>query len=234
MSLDPRKARITSTFGEWPQWRKDAGLDWHNADDMHGQNANDFGEPIIATHDGTVASVGAFASSSSGYGPTIDHGGFGIQHWHQEQPINISLGLKVGDRVRAGATIGFIGNKGFSTGPHSHCMISVKRNADGFFNFSRYDGWLVAPQAYLNGDYLTDAALDSMFKGDVAVEGNSLVVCQRYVTRAQLDLYANRIISVNIARPDGKFTTYIPGAPSFVNAAFPTVLPQGQVVLIKR
>ena len=233
MSLDPRTARVTDTFGSWSLWRQQQGLGPHTGADLQGQQANDFGEAIIATQAGKVEHVGAFASLTSGHAPSIDHGTFGILHAHQEAPISVSLGLSAGDPVTAGQTIGLIGNKGFSTAPHSHCMVSVRKGSTGYWDYGYANGWVVDSQAYLRGQYLTDAALDLMFDGEVALEGVSAVVCKRYVTRGELDQYANRIISVSISM-GGVLRPYIPGAPPHVNANFPAVLADGQPVIIKR
>ena len=103
--------RISSKFGmrKHPihkRWRSHNGIDF----------AAPTGTPIRATGDGVVQFIG----TQGGYGKTII-----LRH-----PNNITTlfahqsrfaqGLKKGDRVSQGQTIGFVGSTGWSTGPHLH------------------------------------------------------------------------------------------------------------------
>ena len=103
--------RISSKFGmrKHPihqRWRSHNGIDF----------AAPTGTPIRATGDGVVQFIG----TQGGYGKTII-----LRH-----PNNITTlfahqsrfaqGLKQGDRVSQGQTIGFVGSTGWSTGPHLH------------------------------------------------------------------------------------------------------------------
>lgn len=72
------------------------------------------GDPIAALADGVVV----WADERGGYGNTviIDHGNqFATLYAHQSQIV-----AKVGDTVRGGQVIGFIGSTGLSSGPHLH------------------------------------------------------------------------------------------------------------------
>jgi murein DD-endopeptidase MepM/ murein hydrolase activator NlpD len=72
------------------------------------------GDPIAALADGVVV----WAGERGGYGNTviIDHGNqFATLYAHQSQIVS-----KVGDTVRGGQVIGFIGSTGLSSGPHLH------------------------------------------------------------------------------------------------------------------
>ncbi len=87
----------------------------HNGLDMHG----DFGVPIKAAASGTVI----FAGVKGGFGNTvmIDHGGGMVTLYaHQSK-----LGVKTGQRVKAGEVIGWIGSSGLSTGPHLHFEVRI-------------------------------------------------------------------------------------------------------------
>jgi murein DD-endopeptidase MepM/ murein hydrolase activator NlpD len=82
----------------------------HNGVDMNGA----MGTPIRAPADGVVL----IASDVSGYGncTVIDHGsGIGTLYGHQS-----TFNVKVGDIVKRGDIIGFVGSTGHSTGPHLH------------------------------------------------------------------------------------------------------------------
>lgn len=73
------------------------------------------GTPIRATADGTVT----YASwTNAGYGnlTSIRHNStYSTNYGHQSKII-----VKVGQKVKQGQTIGYVGSTGFSTGPHLH------------------------------------------------------------------------------------------------------------------
>ena len=99
----PASGSLSSGFGY--RWgRLHAGVDIAAAT----------GTPIHAS----VAGVVVFAGVQNGYGNVVvlDHGGgFTTVYAHQSR-----LGSKVGQSVGQGATIGFVGSTGRSTGPHLH------------------------------------------------------------------------------------------------------------------
>jgi murein DD-endopeptidase MepM/ murein hydrolase activator NlpD len=99
-------------------------------------SGQDFAAPIgtdvYSTADGTVEKVES--STYSGYGNciVIDHG-FGYQtlYGHLSR-----FNVKVGQKVKRGNIIGFVGNTGFSTGPHLHYEViknGEKVNPVNFF-----------------------------------------------------------------------------------------------------
>ncbi|MFO6446711.1 M23 family metallopeptidase [Erythrobacter sp. NE805] len=109
---------ITSGFG----YRRDpingrgamhAGIDFRGA----------IGSPIFAAADGRVT----FAGRKSGYGQAIEitHGnGMLTRYAHLSR-----IGVKVGQQVAAGATIGGLGSTGRSTGPHLHFEVRINDRA---------------------------------------------------------------------------------------------------------
>lgn len=73
------------------------------------------GTPIRATADGVVTHAGW---STAGYGnlTSIRHNAtYSTNYAHQSKMI-----VKVGQKVKQGQTIGYVGTTGFSTGPHLH------------------------------------------------------------------------------------------------------------------
>lgn len=73
-----------------------------------------YGTPIYATAEGQVR----LAENSNGYGNhvIIDHG-----YRHETLYAHMSeLAVKVGDRVKRGQLVGYLGNTGRSSGPHLH------------------------------------------------------------------------------------------------------------------
>lgn len=79
------------------------------------------GTPVKATGTGVVSFVG----TKGGYGKTImlRHGGvYGTVYAHLSK---FAAGLKRGDRVGQGTTIGYVGTTGLATGPHLHYEFQV-------------------------------------------------------------------------------------------------------------
>jgi hypothetical protein len=78
------------------------------------------GMPIRATADGVVSYSGW--TQSSGYVVLIEHGcGFSTAYAH-----NRSNAVKVGQRLKRGEIVGYVGSTGKSTGPHVHYEVWEK------------------------------------------------------------------------------------------------------------
>lgn len=90
------------------------------------------GTPVWATADGVVSHSGW--TQYSGYLVAIEHGcGFSTIYAHNKKNV-----VKVGQRVKRGDIIGYVGSSGKSTGPHVHYEIWEK-------------GKSVNPQKFLQG-----------------------------------------------------------------------------------
>lgn len=104
-------SRISSRFGKRKhpiskKWKTHKGVDY----------AASRGIPIRATADGKVIHAGR----KGGYGNTIilRHAGrFTTLYAHMK---GFTKGLRSGNRVKQGDTIGYVGTTGYSTGPHLH------------------------------------------------------------------------------------------------------------------
>jgi murein DD-endopeptidase MepM/ murein hydrolase activator NlpD len=109
--VTPVKGVLTSTFGPrlhpiLNQVRIHKGVDW----------AAPIGTPVVAAFAGKIV----FAGDGKGYGNVIriDHGGGkATAYAHMGR---FEQGIAVGVQVKAGDTIGYVGNTGLSTGPHLH------------------------------------------------------------------------------------------------------------------
>ncbi len=118
-SIWPTSGDVTSRFG----WRGSpfggGGSDWHPGIDI----ANGVGTPIVATADGEVTGSGW----DGGYGKLIkiNHGG-GIEtlYGHNSQIV-----AQVGQHVKKGEVIAYMGSTGYSTGSHCHYEIRVNGTA---------------------------------------------------------------------------------------------------------
>lgn len=101
-----------------------SGYEYHRGIDI----ALDYGEPIYAAGAGTVLQAGV----NGGYGifASIDHGnGYQTQYGHMS-----AVAVRAGQRVAKGEVIGFVGNTGYSTGPHLHFeVLADGQTIDPFF-----------------------------------------------------------------------------------------------------
>lgn len=113
--------RITSGFGEryhpiLHEWRHHDGIDF----------AAPYGTAVRATADGRVTVVGW---DEGGYGNYIElrhANGIRTRYGHLSA---FAHGLRVGQQVTQGETIGFVGSTGLSTGPHLHYEFLVGGHA---------------------------------------------------------------------------------------------------------
>ena len=103
---------------------------FHSGVDLAGPE----GTPIVATRDGTVTMAKTGYNSGNGNYVTINHGdGFSSSYLHMLENLQVSVGQK----VKAGQVIGYMGSTGMSTGPHLHFTIY-------------YNGATVNPADYIN------------------------------------------------------------------------------------
>jgi murein DD-endopeptidase MepM/ murein hydrolase activator NlpD len=110
-SIDPAEGYISSTFSR-SRWHPLLNIRRpHEGIDISAPA----GTPVVATADGVVT----YAGMRPGYGWTveIDHGfGLKTRYAHNQRNFNV----KVGDRVRRGDVIAFVGSSGLAKGPHVH------------------------------------------------------------------------------------------------------------------
>ena len=107
--------RVSSPFGyRWHpttgQWSMHKGVDF----------AAPKGTPIYATRSGTVT-IATYSSTAGNY-VSINHGdGYSSVYMHMTHYV-----VEVGEYVKAGELIGYVGSTGRSTGPHLHFGIAYK------------------------------------------------------------------------------------------------------------
>lgn len=113
-SIWPSYGQITSDYG----YRRNPygwGSEFHPGVDI----AAPYGSPVYATGDGVVVEAGW----DGGYGKkvTVDHGyGFVTIYGH-----NSRIAVEVGDHVKKGQVVAYVGMTGRTTGPHVHYEVHV-------------------------------------------------------------------------------------------------------------
>lgn len=113
--ISPATLRLTSNFGTRRSYNGSEVATFHAGTDFGG----DIGAPIYAPAAGKV--VLAEKLMVRGNAVVIDHGlGLFSGYWHQSQ-----LAVAVGQEVKSGDLIGFIGDTGLVTGPHLHWEIRL-------------------------------------------------------------------------------------------------------------
>jgi len=117
-SIWPTSGSISSGFG-WRNAPMEGASETHQGIDI----ASNTGTPVVATADGKVVKSGW----SEGYGNIvqIDHGnGLETIYGHNSQIV-----ATIGQNVKKGQLIAYIGSTGVSTGPHLHYEVRVNNNA---------------------------------------------------------------------------------------------------------
>lgn len=115
----PGHLDISSEFGVRSNPFGGAGYEMHEGMDFVG----DVGDIVAATAEGTVTLAGA----NGGYGNsvTIDHGyGYETLYAHLSK-----VKVNVGDRVKRGQIVGYVGSTGRSSGPHLHYSVYKDKKA---------------------------------------------------------------------------------------------------------
>ena len=117
-SIWPTSGEVTSGFG----WRNSP---WGGSSELHPgiDIANSMGTPIFATADGVVVQSGW----SGGYGNIVQ-----IEHGNGIETIyghNSRIVVNVGQSVKKGQVISYMGSTGRSTGPHVHYEVRVNGTA---------------------------------------------------------------------------------------------------------
>ncbi|HWJ68123.1 MAG TPA: M23 family metallopeptidase [Nocardioides sp.] len=100
--------RLTATFGEYGLWSSyHTGLDF----------AAPSGTPLVAVTNGVVTSAGFDGAYGNKTVITLEDG---TEIWYCHQS---SFNVSVGDTVRTGELIGYVGSTGHVTGPHLHLEV---------------------------------------------------------------------------------------------------------------
>jgi len=93
----------------------------------------DIGTPVYATGDGVIKS--AYFSGSFGNVIFIDH-----RYGYETRYAHLSaFNAKVGQKIKRGEIIGFVGNTGLSRGPHLHYEVVFKGQQINPINFFQRD-----------------------------------------------------------------------------------------------
>lgn len=116
----PTCPTITSKFGPRSYWNNGQLVsDVHSGIDL--SNGNALGEPIIAAHPGKViATTGHWSYGKFTQLQSTERAELMTCYAHQNEQL-----VSVGDEVKAGQVIGYVGSTGNSTGPHLHFEVRI-------------------------------------------------------------------------------------------------------------
>ncbi|PYV45034.1 MAG: hypothetical protein DMG06_03985 [Acidobacteria bacterium] len=117
-SIWPVVGLLSQRFGRRGDASEAGEVVFHSGVDISASKGN----PVLASADGTVVSAEPF--STYGNIVVIDHG-FGISTRYAHLS---AFNVRLGQRLRRGQVIGYVGSTGRSTGPHLHYEVRVHGN----------------------------------------------------------------------------------------------------------
>jgi len=140
-SLWPVRGRLTAAFGQRMDPFNGEGA-FHSGVDISAE----FGKPVRSAADGFVVALG----SRPGYGRTvvIDHG-FNITTWYAHLS---HYRVYLGQAVRRGDIIGYLGDSGRVTGPHLHYEVRLHTTPLNPWRFLQPPRTPSRPVRYTGGD----------------------------------------------------------------------------------
>lgn len=126
----PGYSHITSTFGMRTLFGVTKG---HKGIDISGSNVN--GKQIVAAMDGTVIVANTNYTPGVSYGKYVmlDHGNGRVTLYGHCSNLNVS----VGQQVKQGDVIAYVGSTGQSTGPHLHFEVRINGTPQNPLNYVR-------------------------------------------------------------------------------------------------
>ena len=113
--------RITVKFGYDKNYINDS---FHNGLDIGALTPGVEGDPLYAVDDGVIK-FNRYNSPSAGNYTVLECENYTARYLHMKKII-----VSVGQKVRAGDVIGYMGNTGISTGPHLHLEIKTCKYHD--------------------------------------------------------------------------------------------------------
>jgi murein DD-endopeptidase MepM/ murein hydrolase activator NlpD len=136
--FETQTARLASTPTIWPTMGWVSSTFAYRDDPFTGKKtfhygidiATNFGNPVVATADGIVLSMGN--DKIGGRNIVLSHGnGITTHYLHLSKFMN----LKVGQKVKRGDIIGQVGKSGKALGPHLHYEVRVNNRPMNPFNY---------------------------------------------------------------------------------------------------
>jgi murein DD-endopeptidase MepM/ murein hydrolase activator NlpD len=136
--FETQTARLASTPTIWPTMGWVSSGFAYRDDPFTGKKtfhygidiATNFGNPVVATADGIVLSMGN--DKIGGRNIVISHGnGITTHYLHLSKFMN----LKVGQKVKRGDVIGLVGKSGKALGPHLHYEVRVNNRPMNPYNY---------------------------------------------------------------------------------------------------
>ena len=122
----------------------DNGVRLHAALDLVRLQGDTAGRDTLSVADSTIAGVGWDIYSGFFVAADLDEGGWRVLYRHLDGPAPVA----VGQRIKQGQVIGYVGSTGLSSGPHLHVDLWHKQPQDPTAH-AKVGWWAHNPELYL-------------------------------------------------------------------------------------